>query len=71
VKHKRQHVIPNCYLKSWCDPRTPPGQTPYIWRVSKDGKTKTKRSPEKSFTASDRYTIKMPNGDRDLTLETT
>jgi len=25
VKHKNQHVIPNCYLKSWCDPRTPAG----------------------------------------------
>lgn len=34
MKNKKQHVIPNCYLKSWCDPRTPAGQSPYIWRVS-------------------------------------
>lgn len=71
MKNKKQHVIPNCYLKSWCDPRTPTGQSPYIWRVSKDGNVKKNKSPEKSFTATDKYTIKMPNGDRDLTLETT
>jgi hypothetical protein len=68
---KRQHVIPKCYLKVWCDPRTPAGQQPYIWRVSRDGSTTQRRSPEKSFTENDRYTIKLPNGDRDLTLENT
>jgi Protein of unknown function (DUF4238) len=71
VKNKHQHVIPNCYLKSWCDPTTPAGQTPYIWRVSKDGTQKKNKSPEKSFTASNRYTITMPNGDRNLVIENT
>jgi hypothetical protein len=30
-----------------------------------------KKSPEKSFTATDRYTIKLPGGKRDLTIENT
>lgn len=71
VKHKKQHIIPNCYLKSWCDPRTPVGQCPYIWRISRDGSIKKNKAPEKSFTATDRYTIKMPNGERNLVIENT
>jgi hypothetical protein len=71
VKHKNQHVIPNCYLKSWCDPRTPAGQSPYIWRISRDGSQKKNKSPEKSFVANNRYTITMPNGDRNLVIEDT
>jgi hypothetical protein len=71
AKHKKQHVIPNCYLKAWCDPLTPTGQTPYIWRIAKDGSSKKNKAPEKSFTATDRYTITLPNGDRDLVVENT
>jgi hypothetical protein len=67
----RQHLIPNCYLKAWCDPRTPEGQTPYIWRIIRDGSSKKNKAPEKSFTATDRYTIKLPNGEKDLTVENT
>ncbi len=26
AKYKKQHYIPKCYLKAWCDP-----DTPYIW----------------------------------------
>src|SRR5712692_1636711 len=37
AKNKKQHVIPNCYLKAWCDPAMPAGQTPYIWRISREG----------------------------------
>ncbi len=71
MRKKKQHVIPNCYLKGWCDPRTPPGHHPFIWRISKDGAQRKKRSPEKSFTGADRYTIKLPNGQRNLLLEDT
>ncbi|HLZ41697.1 MAG TPA: DUF4238 domain-containing protein [Candidatus Sulfotelmatobacter sp.] len=67
----RQHLIPNCYLKAWCDPRTPEGQTPYIWRIARDGSGKKNRAPEKSFTATDRYTIKLPTGEKDLIVENT
>jgi hypothetical protein len=71
VDKKRQHLIPNSYLKAWCDPLTPKGQAPYIWRISKDGKVKKKKSPHKSFTETDRYTIKLPSGQRSLLLEDT
>jgi hypothetical protein len=30
-----------------------------------------KRSPEKSFTATDKYTIRLPNGQRNLVIEDT
>src|ERR1019366_3691414 len=71
MQKKKQHVIPNCYLKAWCDPVTPPGHSPSIWRISKDGSRKKRKSPEKSFTSTDRYTITLPNGERSLALEDT
>jgi len=71
VEKKKQHIIPNCYLKAWCDPVTPPGHSPSIWRISKDGSAKKRKSPEKSFISTDRYTIRLPNGDRSLALEDT
>jgi hypothetical protein len=67
----KQHLIPNCYLKAWCDPRTPEDQTPYIWRIAKDGSSKKNKAPEKSFTATDRYTITLPSGEKDLIVENT
>lgn len=67
----KQHLIPNCYLKAWCDPRTPETQTPYIWRIGRDGSSKKKKSPEKSFTATDRYTIALPTGEKNLMVENT
>jgi|SRR5208283_3337295 len=71
MEKKKQHTIPKCYLKAWCDPRTPPGQQPYIWRIRRDGTEKKKKSPEKSFTATDRYTINLPSGERNLVIEDT
>src|SRR5712692_5537935 len=35
-----------------------------------DGVTK-KKAPEKSFTATDRYTVTLPNGQRNLVVENT
>jgi hypothetical protein len=69
AEKKRQHIIPNCYLKAWCDPDTPLEQTPYIWRISRDGSQKRRRSPEKSFTGTDKYTIHLPDGSRNLAIE--
>src|SRR5260370_7377827 len=71
AEKKKQHIIPKCYLQTWCDPNTPAGQLPFIWRISKDGSSKQKRSPKKSFTATDMYTIRLPNGDRNLVVEDT
>jgi Protein of unknown function (DUF4238) len=71
AEKKKQHIIPRCYLRAWCDPTTPSGQHPFIWRISKDGTSKTKRSPEKSFTATDKYTIRLADGQRNLVIENT
>jgi len=71
AEKKKQHIIPACYLRAWCDPNTPRGQRPYIWRIRKDGSSKIKRSPEKSFTATDKYTIRLEDGRRNLVIENT
>ena len=69
MKHKRQHYIPNFYLQAWCDPNCPVGQTPYVWRFSKDGTQVRNKSPEKIFYEKDFYTIRAEDGERDLILE--
>lgn len=69
MKHRRQHYVPNSYLQAWCDPDYPAGQTPYVWRFSKDGTQVRNKSPEKIFYEKDFYTIRTEDGDRDLILE--
>jgi len=70
MKHKKQHIVPRSYLEAWCDPNTPPGQTPYVWIFSKDGGQGRKKSPEKILRETDMYTVYANDGQRDLTLET-
>lgn len=67
--HKKQHYIPQCYLEAWCDPDCPTGQTPYVWRFTKDGKSAKKKAPENIFHDNNMYTIKLPDGSRNLVLE--
>lgn len=69
MEKKKQHIIPECYLKAWCDPMTPSNQKPYLWLISKDGKVQRKRAPKKSFTESEMYTIKLPDETRGLNIE--
>jgi hypothetical protein len=69
--HGKQHTIPRSYLASWIDPVTPTGQTGAIWRISKDRSEKWRRSPEKTFRETDRYTIRVKDGTRDLSVEST
>ena len=71
AEKKKQHIIPECYLRAWCDPITPRGHQPFIWKISKTGVWVTKRSPEKSFRETDKYTIRLPNGKRNLLIEDT
>jgi len=67
--HKKQHTIPRSYLAAWIEPVTPTGQTSAIYLISKDEKTIRRKSPEKSFTQTDRYTVHLRDGTRDLTVE--
>lgn len=69
MKHKKQHYIPQSYLKAWCDPNTPAKQTPYVWRFPKDGGQGQRKSPKKIFHETDMYTVRTNDGQRDLTLE--
>lgn len=65
----KQHFVPQCYLKAWCDPTTPSEQEPYIWLFSKNGETSKKKAPKKILYETDMYTIKMPDGSSDYRLE--
>lgn len=67
--HKKQHFIPRCYLAAWTDPSTPEGQEPYVWLFPRDGGTAKKRAPSNIFHETDMYTIRTPDGGRDLILE--
>jgi hypothetical protein len=69
MKHKRQHIVPHCYLSAWLEPNPPAGQQRALWRFSKDGSDKRRRSPKKTFVASDRYTVLLKTGERDLRVE--
>lgn len=69
MKHKDQHTIPKSYLKPWCDPNCPKNQTPYIWIYNKEGTSFKKKSPGKSFTENNFYTIVDDEGNRILKLE--
>ena len=69
MEYKKQHWIPSSYLSAWCDPITPKGQTPYVWKFSKDGKTSQHKAPKNIFYESDMYTIHCLDGSRDLKLE--
>jgi hypothetical protein len=68
MKHKRQHFVPQSYLKAWCDPSTPTGQDPYVWLCQREGDDVRRKSPAKIFVETDFYTIKG-DGVRDLRLE--
>src|SRR6266851_4585058 len=69
MNHKNQHWVPRCYLEAWCDPESPEGQEPYVWRWEKDGNARKRKAPNKIFTEKDLYTLKRPDGTRDLGLE--
>ena len=70
-QYKNQHLIPRCYLEAWCDPNPPEGYDAYLWRIRLVDRSKFRRSPEKTFTQNNRYTIVLPDGGRDLTMEKT
>jgi hypothetical protein len=67
--HKHQHTIPRVYLSSWLEPFTPPGQRAAIHIVTKESKEVRRKSPTKSFTSNDRYTVHLSDGERNLDVE--
>lgn len=69
MEFKKQHIVTAAYLKEWCDPRTPTGYTPYVWLVSKDGKSVDNKAPQNIFNAIDFYTVFDEYGNRNLKIE--
>ena len=67
--HKGQHFVPECYLKSWCDPDCPPEYEPYVWLFERDGGNPRKKAPSNIFKETDFYTVEKADGTRDLSLE--
>ena len=49
--------------------QSPAGQEPFVHVYSKDGGSHRKKAPEDLFSATNLYTIKLPDGGRDLRLE--
>lgn len=68
-QNKIQHWVPQCYLRYWCDTDIPENYTPYVWLYSKDWSIQKPKAPENIFAESELYTIDMPNGERDLSIE--
>lgn len=69
-------MVPQRYLKGWCDPNPPPGYEnpkyePTVWLISKDGTSKKRKAPKNTFAEADFYTIKLPDGSRDLVADDT
>lgn len=67
--HRKQHFVPVSYLKAWCDPEALKGQNPYVWIFDKEGANGRRKAPENIFHETDMYTIKMPDGSRDIVIE--
>jgi hypothetical protein len=67
--HKHQHTIPRVYLSSWLEPYTPAGQMAAIHIIAKESKEVRRKSPTKSFTSNDRYTVHLKDGERNLDVE--
>lgn len=69
--HKKQHFVPQCYTKAWCDPASigKPKVDPYVWVFDRGGSNPRRRSPSNLFTETDIYTMRSPDGSRDLRLE--
>ena len=66
--HKKQHYVPQCYLREFVDPHTPPKYEPYVWVFSKNGKRKEKRAPKNLFAETDLYTLTI-QGAKDYGIE--
>ena len=69
AKHKKQHVIPKCYVKAWVDPSSPKNQEPYVWVFGKEERDGRRKAPRNIFHENDFYTVGMSEGDRDLAVE--
>jgi hypothetical protein len=64
---KKQHFVPEAYLKGWRDPKTPEGL--FLWQISKKTRLVTMKSPKNICTEVDFYTKFDEEGNRDIQAE--
>lgn len=62
---KNQHYVPACYLREFANPKDG-----FVWIFGKDGKTKRRQKPEKTFTSNHLYTIDV-KGTKNYHIEKT
>ena len=55
---KNQHIIPQCYLKQFVDPKTPARYEPYVWIFEREAKRGKKKAPKNILAETDFYTLK-------------
>lgn len=68
---KRQHYVPQCYLREWVDPNTPVGHEPYIWIFDRNGKNGRKRGPKNILRRNDLYTLNIAGKGKNYSIEQT
>ncbi len=68
---KRQHYVPECYLKEFVDPNTPTNHEPYVWIFNKKGKERRNKAPSNILKSTDLYTIELKSGGKDYSIEKT
>lgn len=68
---KRQHLLPEFYLKQWADQATlAPSKTPAVWVISKDGQRRFARNPGQShFWLEFFYDVISVKGERCQAIE--
>jgi hypothetical protein len=68
VANKRQHWVPDSYLRAWADPNRPETHEPFVHLFDRQGRGHRRKSPAKIFKMPDLYTI-FSNGKRDVGIE--
>lgn len=68
---KRQHYVPQCYLREWVDPNTPVGYEPYVWIFDRNGKNRRKKAPKNILKSNDVYTLEIKGQTKDYRIEKT
>jgi len=70
MNHVQQHIIPNSYLKAWCDENIPDKYEPYIWVFNNKTHDTKKKTPSSNFFCENNfYTVLKDDGSRDLSIE--